>query len=75
MCAVSNLVGPWTNPNDQQFMPWTRNYPDPALASQMLEIIKRLDAIDKRLGLMDCKLDAATKKKFVRKLQRRAKKK
>lgn len=75
MCAVSNVVGPWTSPMDPNYIPWKKNSPDPSTAFEMLEIIRRLEALDKKLGAIECKLEEAAKEKFKRKLQRRAGKK
>ena len=45
----------------------------PPLAQQMLDIIKRLDALDKKLGLIDCKLQEPEKKKYLKALRKVAK--
>jgi hypothetical protein len=44
----------------------------PSLAQQMLEVLKRLDEIDKKLNALDCKLKEPEKARIVRKLKRRA---
>jgi hypothetical protein len=56
-------------------IPWPRIVADPRLAQQMLEVLARLEAIDKRLNNIDCKVEKASKKKIVAKLKRIAKKK
>lgn len=55
-------------------IPWPTIEKDPALAQQMLEVLKRLEAIDKRLGLMEqCAVAEPEKKKVKAKLRRIAK--
>lgn len=75
MCAVSNVIGPWTQPSDPNYIPWSKQFPPRDTAAQMLDIIQRLEALDKKMGAIECKLEEAAKKKFKRKLQRRASKK
>lgn len=66
---------PDTNPPPPNAIPWPLIQQDPALAAQMLEVLKRLEAIDKRLGLVEqCKVAAPEKKKIKAKLRRIAKK-
>lgn len=61
-------------PNLPNAIPWPRIEADPALAQQMLEVLKRLEAIDKRLGLMEqCAVAEPEKKKVKAKLRRIAK--
>ena len=65
---------PDTNPAPNA-IPWQQITKDPTLAAQMLEVIQRLEAIDKRLGLLEqCKIAAPEKKKIKAKLRRIAKK-
>lgn len=73
MCAVSMVVDGWRNPQSPNHIPWKQVEPD--TASQMLEVLKRLDAIDKAVGAIDCKLKELEKQKFIKKLKRKAKKK
>lgn len=47
----------------------------PDVAQQMLEILKRVDALDKKLGRLDCILGAAEKKGYVKALKKLARKK
>lgn len=72
MCAVSNVVGPWTTPMDPNYIPWTKQLPTPDTAAQILDVIRRLEALDKKLGAIECKLEEAEKEKFKKKLRRRA---
>lgn len=86
MCAVSMMVDAWQTWPKPTVSPWLPqavpyfppvdfNKPDPETAKQMLEILAKLEALDKRLGLIDCKIEQAVKDKFVRKLKRAAAKK
>ena len=71
MCVYSAVAGGWMNPGPN-YVPWTPSHPDPATAAQMLEILRRLDEIDKKLGAKDCKLNESEKVAFEKKLQERA---
>lgn len=75
MCAVSNVMDSWTNPTSPNQVPWSPLMPTPATAQQMLEVIAKLEAIDKSLNAINCKLEASAKKKFKAKLKRRANRK
>ena len=56
-------------------IPWPQIEKAPRLAAQMLEVLQKLEAIDKRLGLLEqCKVAAPEKKKIKAKLRRIAKK-
>lgn len=56
-------------------IPWPMIQKDPQLAEQMLEVLKRLEAIDKKLGLLEqCSVSEPDKKKVKAKLRRIAKK-
>ena len=70
MCAVSMVVDGWLNPQQPNYVPFHQI--DQATARQMLEVIKRLEEIDKRLNAIDCKLDKPIKDGFKKKLRRRA---
>ena len=72
MCTYSMVVDGWRDRQGPNFIPWTPNYPDPGTAQQMLEILRRLDEIDKKLGAKDCKLNESEKIAFEQKLQERA---
>lgn len=86
MCAVSMLYGDWQHPTwpgpqypgtvpTPNAIPWPQIQADPKLAQQMLEVLTKLEAIDKRLGLLEqCKLTAKEKKNFKARLKRIAKK-
>lgn len=70
MCNYSMLAREWSTPNQPNFVPFTVTSPSPELAGQMLEVLRRLDEIDKKLGLLDC--DDVAKDKIVKKLKKRA---
>lgn len=64
MCVVSAVMRqwwpeqskPWVLPTIQpgpNEIPWPTVQKDPELAWQMLEVLQKLEAIDKRLGLME----------------------
>lgn len=78
MCTVSMVITDWQNPSSPNHIPqWQPSQPlpyivTPDLAAQMLEVLKRLDAIDKKLGALDCKLKEPAKKKIISQLKRRA---
>lgn len=90
MCVTSAVMQQWwpmapapnlpdygkltIQPNLPNAIPWPRIEADPNLAKQMLEVIERLEAIDKRLGLMEkCAVAEPEKKKVKAKLRRIAK--
>lgn len=73
MCIMSVVVDDWQRGLNQ--IQWTPTYPDPATAQQMLDVIKRLEALDKKMDALECKLKAPVKEAFKRKLKRRAAKK
>lgn len=51
-------------------IPWPTIQSDPALAQQMLEILKRLEAIDKRLGMLEqCVVSEAEKTDLKKRLE------
>ena len=87
MCAYSNMIGEWHHPTwpytpapapltpSPNSIPWPTIVADPTLAAQMLEVLKRLEAIDKRLNNLDCKVEKEQKVKITRALKRIAKKK
>lgn len=57
-----------TGPNA---IPWPLIQQDPALAKQMLDLLAKLEAIDKRLGQLEqCKVSAKEKKSLKAKLRR-----
>lgn len=69
MCTVSMVIGDWTDRHSPNFLDMYRHPPTPDLALKMLEVIQRLDEIDKRLGLLDCKVKEPEKEIFIRKLR------
>ena len=90
MCTVSMVIKDWQHPTWPQpimpnpplqpgpnSIPWPLIQQDPKLAEQMLEVLKRLEAIDKRLDKMEqCKVAEPAKKKLrkqLREIARRAK--
>lgn len=55
---------------------WPIIQADPTLALQMLEVLNKLGALDKRLGMLEqCKVSADEKKKLKANLRRIARKK
>lgn len=73
MCAVSMIMDQWRQPGTANFIPMQQWMHDPVLASQMLEVLKNLEAIDKRLGLLEqCKYSKPEKDGFKKKLRRAA---
>ena len=88
MCVVSMVIGDWQHPTwpgnppavpgtlpSPNAIPWPMIQKDPELAAQMLEVLKRLESIDKRLGLMEqCKVAEPEKKRLKARLRRIAKK-
>lgn len=75
MFTTSAVIGTLTYPQSPNYIPWSPTVPDPGLAMQLFEVIRRLDEIDKKLGLFDCAVERKQKEKFMRKLKRRAAKK
>ena len=71
MYVYSAVADGWMNPGPN-YVPWTLTSPNRATAAQMLEILRRLDEIDKKLGAKDCKLNESEKIAFEKKLKRRA---
>lgn len=56
-------------------IPWPMIQKDPDLAAQMLEVLQRLESIDKKLGLLQqCKVAEPEKRKVKARLRRIAKK-
>ena len=72
MCVISMVIPSITNPASPNYIPWTPFTPTPAVASELFLVLQKLDALDKKLGFIDCKLDEITKQKFMRKVKRRA---
>lgn len=68
------LGEPWPNPfNPPKQMPnfWPPQAPmDPKILQEILDIGKRLDRIDKALGLKDCTQEDAAKRKFEARLEK-----
>jgi hypothetical protein len=73
MCATSAIIEQWQQPWSPNYVPWPTVQSDPLLAQQMLQALQKLEAIDKRLGLLECKLSAKDKKNFKARLKRVAK--
>lgn len=91
MCVVSMVMDQWWPPNQPAIptipnilpappvtpnvIPWPMIQKDPELAKQMLEVLTRLEAIDRKLGLLEqCSVTRAEKKRTKDKLRRIAKK-
>ena len=68
MCTTSAVINDWFNPRQPNFVPWPQI--DQGVAMQMLEVIRRLEAIDKRLDAIECRAEAKQKKAIKRKLKR-----
>lgn len=74
MCAVSMVMETWQAPASPNFIPWPTVQSDPLLAQRMLEVLQKLEAIDKRLGLLEqCKVSEKDKRAYKAKLRRAAK--
>jgi hypothetical protein len=85
MCTYSLVMGEWWHPtwpaspspapalSSPNAIPWLTIVSDPNLAQQMLDILAKLDALDKRLDKLDCKVEKVSKKKIETKLKRIAK--
>lgn len=69
MCVVSMIYDYYHQPQRYQTV-WPVVQNDPALAAQLLEVIKRLEAIDKRLGDIECKVERKKKAALKRDLKR-----
>lgn len=72
MCAVSMVIEGWRQPSSPNYVPFTQQYPDPETALRMLEILEKLDAIDKRLGKLECLTEEGIKEGFLQRLKERA---
>lgn len=78
---VSYVAEQWQTPGAPNSVPgWSPGMPLPQLitpdtAQQMLEVLRRLDELDKKLGALECKLKAQAKKRLIGQLTRRARKK
>jgi len=67
-------VQPFPAPRGPNAIPWPLIVSDPTLAKQMLDILAKLEAIDKRLGMLEqCKVTAREKKNLKARLRRIAK--
>lgn len=76
MCVYSFIADQWTRPGPNQipgYQPWLPlpSSVDSNLARDMLEILKRLDKIDKKLNAKDRLLNADEKKHFEGQLRDR----
>lgn len=67
MCAVSAVVGTLTVPGSPNYLPFPQKLPSD-VAEQLLDVIRRLEEIDRKLGLKDCQLEDAFKEAFKQKL-------
>ena len=87
MCVVSMVIRDWQHPSWPDYdklipdikpfnpgpnaIPWDRINNDPKLAQQMLEVLKKLEAIDKRLDALEqCKVAEPEKKAIKRRLKK-----
>lgn len=83
MCVTSAVIGDWTHPTWPDYgkaipatpmtpnaIPWPVIQNDPTLAKQLLEVLKRLEAIDKRLDLLEqCKVTEPGKEQLRERLR------
>lgn len=60
MCVTSQVVDVWRQPGPNQIH-WPSVQRDPVLAAQMLEVLQKLEALDQRLGTVECKVDKSVK--------------
>jgi hypothetical protein len=90
MCVTSTVIDGWRDPtwppiyphNPTPFpttspnaIPWPLIQQDPTLAAQMLDVLKRLEALDKRLDKMEqCAVTKRDKKNLKARLRRIARK-
>lgn len=70
MCAVSMVMGGWTDPIGPNYIPLPTIQQDTDLAKKMLEIIKKLDEIDRKVGAKDCSLENEYKEKYIKLLEK-----
>lgn len=68
MCATSAVINDWFNPKQPNFVAWPSI--DHTTAIQMLEVIKRLEQIDKRLNALECRAEAKQKAMIKHRLKR-----
>lgn len=84
MCVASMVIGDWQHPSWPDYgkaipavptpspnaIPWPVIQADPNLAAQMLEVLKKLEAIDKRLDLLEqCKVSEPGKEQLRERLR------
>lgn len=70
--AIPPLTIPY-DPKLNTFTPITIDV-TPEIAKEMLEILKRVDALDKKLGMKDCRVDENLKKVYTNGLRKIANK-
>lgn len=58
------IAQPWTPNTSSPYFPMLTPTTDPRILQEILDIGRRLDRIDKALGLRDCTQEAAAKKAF-----------
>lgn len=83
MCVTSMVIGDWQHPSWPDYgkaipalpispnsIPWPTIQADPKLAQQMLEVLKKLEAIDKRLDMLEqCKVTEPGKEQLRERLR------
>lgn len=82
MCTYSMVVSDWHHPTwpihpgdvpatpSPNSIPWPTVQHDPALAQQMLEVLRRLEDIDKRLQKIECICTDDEKRRLREELQK-----
>jgi mannose/fructose-specific phosphotransferase system component IIA len=58
------VIDNWKLPTSPNYIPPNVIQSDPNLARMMLEIIEKLDALDKKVNAIDCKLQEKEKEEF-----------
>jgi hypothetical protein len=66
MCTVSMVIDAWRQPQNPNYIPMP---PPPEVAQMMLDIIRRLEALDEKVNAIDCKLKEDEKREFKAALQ------
>ena len=78
MCVVSMVVGGWGTPGSNNyfnFSEWQNNPLGPSVSRDMLEVLKKLEELDKKMGLKECAVEEKEKDSFKKRLQKLADKK
>jgi hypothetical protein len=77
MCTYSMIADTWRAPTSPNYIPLPSVAPmspiTPEIAKLMLDILKKTDELDKKVGLLDCKLNAKEKAAYQGELRKIAK--